>query len=58
MPINRWPLIKKIGNIAIWPQRVCTKNQALSLLYPFCALTSCQKLEKIDGDIIDHGQTN
>ena len=32
----------------LWPPRFFVKNRALSLLYPYGALTSCKKLEKTD----------
>ena len=45
------------------PPRIFFKNRALSLLYPYGALTSCKKLEKsLERSLrylkTDHGQTN
>ena len=50
------------------PPRFFFKNRALSLLYPYGALTSCKKLEKTnerslrylktDGRTTDHGRTD
>ena len=45
------------------PPRFFFKNQALSLLYPYGALTSCKKLEKTNERSLrylktDHGRTN
>ena len=40
------------------PPRFFFKNQALSLLYPYGALTSCKKLEKTNERSLRYSKTN
>ena len=59
--INNGPKIVVFNHL--WPPRISFKNQALSLLYPYGALTSCKKLEKSKKQSLrylktDHGLTH
>ena len=40
------------------PPRFFFKNRALSLLYPYGALTTCKKLEKINGRSLRYSKTD
>ena len=52
---------KNIKNAQIWFFPICDtffKNQALSLLYPYDALTPCKNLEKTNGQSLIYSKTD